>query len=325
MACAPIPPRAPIPAPCPPLTCPPPCPPPPRADAMAGARATAAPIAAVAARIIMLFRNMVRFLPKAARLTTAAYAGLNARSLPCEIDRAERRGGTAYAHSKQHGRSITRACRACKANRFGGFEFEPQRSRSRRGPSAVERRDRVAFANGPAELDAAIEPGAVEQRRIDGPPQQLLKVPAGEVHASTDQHRLADLEALTDQVVERHAERRQVAAMFSRRKLDLLARKRRVAPGNRVEHFHFDEGHLAHVGFWRVGADAVEIPIAFDPAASDQLGFVELLHRERRSLGDMNMEQAAGPAHRVSPNRRSCAATNIPRSSHDARLFRCLP
>jgi hypothetical protein len=31
---------------------------------MAGARATAAPIEAVAARIMTLFRNMVRFLPE---------------------------------------------------------------------------------------------------------------------------------------------------------------------------------------------------------------------------------------------------------------------
>src|SRR5262249_25836566 len=90
--CAAIPPCAPIPPcppPCPPPPCPPPpCPPPPRADAMAGARATAAPIATVAARVMTLFRNMVRFLPEApplpAMLTTAAYAGLNARSLACE-------------------------------------------------------------------------------------------------------------------------------------------------------------------------------------------------------------------------------------------------
>src|SRR6266702_2372827 len=49
------------PPPCPPPPCPPPpCPPPPRADAIAGARATAAPIAAVAAMVMKLFRNMIQ-------------------------------------------------------------------------------------------------------------------------------------------------------------------------------------------------------------------------------------------------------------------------
>src|SRR5262249_2557519 len=179
--------------------------------------------------------------------------------------------------------------------------------------SVVERRDRVALADSSADLDPAIEPGAVEQRGIDRPRQQLLEVLAEEVQPSTAEHRLADLEALADEVIERHAERRQIAAMFSGRNLNLLARRRRVAAGDRVEHFHFDERHLARVRFWRVGADAIEIPIAFDPAAGDQLGFVELLHRERGSFGDMNMEQAAGPAHRVSPGRSFVGATNIPR------------
>src|SRR5215468_5493117 len=66
-------------------------------------------------------------------------------------------------------------------------------------------------------------------------------------------------------MIERHAERGEIAAMFSGRNLNLLAWKRRVAAGDRVEHFHFDERDLAHVGFWRIGADAIEIPIAFDP------------------------------------------------------------
>src|SRR5215470_4813773 len=182
-------------------------------------------------------------------------------------------------------------------------------------PSVVERRDRVAFADGPAELDSAIEPGAVEQRGIDRPCQQLFEIFAGKVQPSTAEHRLADLEALADEMIERHPERGEIAAMFSGRNLNLLAWKRRVAAGDRVEHFHFDERHLAHVGFWRVGADAIEIPIAFDPATGDQLGFVELLHRERRSFGDMNMEQAAGPAHCVSPGRSFAGGVPRPRTT----------
>src|SRR2546426_9846193 len=63
-------------------------------------------------------------------------------------------------------------------------------------PSVV--RDRVAFADGRAELDPAIEPGAVEQRRINRSAHQLLEVPAGEVQAATGQHHLANLEALAD-------------------------------------------------------------------------------------------------------------------------------
>src|SRR5215813_3276834 len=121
--------------------------------------------------------------------------------------------------------------------------------------SVVERRDRVALADSSADLDPAIEPGAVEQRGIDRPRQQLLEILAGEVQPSTAQHRLADLEALADEVIERHPERRQIATMFSGRNLNLLAWKRRVATGDRVEHLHFDERDLAHIGFWR------EVPI----------------------------------------------------------------
>src|SRR6516165_4388450 len=178
-------------------------------------------------------------------------------------------------------------------------EFETATAAAATALSVVERRDRIALADDPADLDPAIESGAVEQRGIDRPRQQLLEILTGEVQPSTAQHRFADLEALADEVIERHAERRQIAAMFSAR--------------DRVEHFHFDERDLARVGFWRVGADAIEIPIAFDPATGDQLGFVELLHRERGSFGDMNMEQAAGPAHRFSPGRSFVGATNIPR------------
>src|ERR1700757_1875340 len=256
-------------------------------------------------------------------LTTAAYAGLKARSLARERpkDRAKRPHPPA-ANSVRSPRSRGRAC---KAGRCDELEFATQRPRAAPDLSVVERRDRVAFADGPAELDSAIEPGAVEQRGIDGSRQQLLEVLAGKVQPSTPEHRLADLEALADEMIERHAERREIAAMFSGRNLNLLAWKRRIAAGDRVEHFHFDERHLAHVGFWRVGADATEIPIAFDPATGDQLGFVELLHRERRSFGDMNMEQAAGPAHRVSPGRSFVSGDRPCATAHAACLFRRLP
>src|SRR5262245_4356802 len=94
--------------------------------------------------------------------------------------------------------------------------------------------------------------------------------------------------------------------MFCGRNFDLLAWKRRIAASHRVEHFHFDERDFAHIWFWRVGADSIEISIAFDSATGDKLGFVELLHLGRCSFGDMNMEEAAGPAHRVSPRRLVC-------------------
>src|SRR6516164_6343865 len=197
-------------------------------------------------------------------LTTPAYAGLNAQSLAREKpkDRAQRPHPPA-ANSVRSPRSRGRAC---KAGRRDDLEFATQRPRAAPDLSVVERRDRVAFADGPAELDSAIEPGAVEQRGKDRPCQQLLEVLAGKVQPSTAQHRLADLEALADELIERHAERREIAAMFCGRNLNFLAWKRRIAAGDRVEHFHFDERHLAHVGVLRVGADAIEIPVAFDPA-----------------------------------------------------------
>src|SRR5262249_29312893 len=139
----------------------------------------------------------------------------------------------------------------------------------------------------------------------------FVEVHGGHLEPPADEHRFADPEALTDEMMERQAKRRQIAAMFSRRNFDLLARKRRIAAGEGVEHFHFDERDLAHIGFGRVGADSVEISIAFDPAPSDKLGFVKLLHLGRCSFGDMNMEEAAGPDHRVSRGLRLVRGTNV--------------
>src|SRR5215468_5473249 len=177
-------------------------------------------------------------------LTTAAYAGLNARSLAREKpkDRA-RRPHPSAANSVRSRRSRGRAC---KAGRCDDLEFATQRPRAAPGLSVVERRDRIAFADGPAELDSTIEPRAVEQRGIDRPCQQLLEVLAGKVQPSTAQHRLADLEALADEMIERHAERREIAAMFCGRNLNFLARKRRVAGGGRRGPFHFHVRDLAH-------------------------------------------------------------------------------
>src|SRR6516165_2789084 len=166
--------------------------------------------------------------------------------------------------------------------------------------SVIERRDGVAFADGPADFDPAIEPGAVEERDIDRLPQQPLQVLAGEVQAAAAQHRLADCKALADEVVERHAQRGEVAAMVGRCKLDHLARRRRVAARRGVKHFHLDQGHLARIRFRRIGSGSVEITVALNPAAGNQHRFVELLHGERCPFGDMDMEQTAGPAHRVS-------------------------
>src|SRR6478736_2724745 len=99
-------------------------------------------------------------------LTTAAYAGLNAQSLGRERpkDRAERR----CIRSKQHA-VTSRARTSMQASRCDDLEFAAQRPRVAPDLSVVERRDRVAFADGPADLDSAIEPGAVEQRGIDRP------------------------------------------------------------------------------------------------------------------------------------------------------------
>src|SRR5215469_18435463 len=98
--------------------------------------------------------------------------------------------------------------RACTADRRDDREFETAKAAAAPDFSVVERRDRVALADDPAELDPAVEPGAIEQRGIDRPRQQLLEVLAGEVQPSTAQHRFADLEAPADEVIERHAERR---------------------------------------------------------------------------------------------------------------------
>src|SRR5258708_11980663 len=100
----------------------------------------------------------------------------------------------------------------------------------RGGLSAADGRDRVASGDGPAELDSAIEPGAVEQRGIDRPCQQLLEVLARKVQPSTAQHRLADLEALADEMIKRHPNRREIAAMFCGPTLNLPPPHRPTPP-----------------------------------------------------------------------------------------------
>src|SRR5260370_25025423 len=119
------------------------------------------------------------------------------------------------------------------------LSLRPDGRGPRRELSVVERRDRVASADGPAELDSAIEPGAVEQRGIDRPCQQLLEVLARKVQPSTAQHRLADLEALADELLKRHPERREIAAMFSVRNLNLLTWQRPIPAPDRAVAFPF--------------------------------------------------------------------------------------
>src|SRR4029450_12015007 len=131
--------------------------------------------------------------------------------------------------------------------------------------------------------------------------QELLEVPAGDLRRAAGEHAFAVLEALADEVAQRHPARREIAAVLCGRKLDLLAGSRRITPRDCLEHFHFDQRHLARIGLWRVGAGAVEIAIAFNAAAGDKLGLLELLHRERCSRRDMKGEQAAGPAHSCLP------------------------
>ena len=100
-----------------------------------------------------------------------------------------------------------------------------------------------------ADFDSAIEHGAIEEGRVNRPPQQLLQILAGKVQPPAGEHRFAELETPADEVAERHANRREIAAMLFGRKLDLLARSRRIAPRDRLEHFPFDERHLARIGF----------------------------------------------------------------------------
>ncbi len=94
-------------------------------------------------------------------------------------------------------------------------------------------------ADNPADLDAAIEPGAIDQWRVNRPRQQLLQIPTGKIQPPAGEHRFADFEALPDEVAERYADRREIAAMICGRKLDLLTRSRRITPRDCLEHFHF--------------------------------------------------------------------------------------
>ena len=67
-----------------------------------------------------------------------------------------------------------------------------------------------------------------------------------------------------------------------------------AGPKIRIESFHHGKVQL-------VEGAPFALDTALDPAAGNELGFGKLLHLQRCSFGDMNMEQAARPAHRVSP------------------------
>src|SRR5262245_39280676 len=200
---------------------------------------------------------------------------------------------------------------------------EPRAASRRKGtalrPSLVQSFSGVIgspFSDDAAHFNAAIEPGAVDLRSVNRASQQLLEVPAWEVEPSAGEHHFADLEALADEVAQRHPARREIAAVLCGRKLDLLAGSRRITPRDCLEHFHFDQRHLARIRLWRVGAGAIEIAIAFNAPAGDKLALLELLHHERCSRRDMNVQQAAGPAHSCL-TWPSCSAGSLPLAADD--------
>ena len=84
-----------------------------------------------------------------------------------------------------------------------------------------------------------------------------------------------------------------------------------------VEHFLFDERHLAEVGFLRVSALAGKVPIALDAATRDAVGFFQLLHLIACRLGDMDVQQRAAPANAASRrHRRGRAYEMLKRFDH---------
>src|SRR5260370_7085382 len=101
-----------------------------------------------------------------------------------------------------------------------------------RGFSVLEGHDRIALANDTADLDPAIEAGAVEQCGVDRPPQELLEILARKIQPAAREHRRADLEALAHEMAQRHAKRREAAAMIRGHNFHLLAPSPSIPPAN---------------------------------------------------------------------------------------------
>jgi hypothetical protein len=140
------------------------------------------------------------------------------------------------------------------------------RDKSRISPQ----RDRIALANDTARLNQAVQPGAVVERQIDGRLEQFLKVLAREVQPPSPQYRLADAEALANQMVEIDAARRQVAPVIGRQQDDRTGLQRRVVAGQRVQHFAFDQRDLTDIRFAgiRPGPETIASPSIPFPATS---------------------------------------------------------
>jgi hypothetical protein len=86
----------------------------------------------------------------------------------------------------------------------------------------------------PAALDAAVEAGAVVQRKEQRPAQQFFEIFAREVQPPSPQDDVPNPETPPDEVIERHAHHRQVPPVFAGRKSNRPILQGRIVARKRV-------------------------------------------------------------------------------------------
>src|SRR5262245_45116344 len=161
--------------------------------------------------------------------------------------------------------------------------------------SIVEWFDDVAAVDRAALLDPAIEPGAVVDRQIDRPLQQLFKIFTGKVQTTAAQHDSTHTKSLPDQVAERHPAHRQIATMLTRLDCDGAGLDRRIVAGQSLQYLDFEQRDIAHIGLHRIRARAEEVAVALDAAARNEIRVLQLLHFQRFRGCDVNVQEPSAP------------------------------
>ena len=101
--------------------------------------------------------------------------------------------------------------------------------------AVIERLDRIAAVEDAALLYPAIESGSIVQRQVQRQSEQLLEIFAREAKPAADQDHVTDAKVLADEVIERNAPHRQIAAMICRLELDRAGLRRRIVSRQCVE------------------------------------------------------------------------------------------
>jgi hypothetical protein len=142
--------------------------------------------------------------------------------------------------------------------------------------------DRVAEAHLAARPVSGVKARSVEEEREDLLPGDLLDVTAGRAEARSLEQRRPEAETPTDEVVQRHVPRGDVATMVGRRQRDLMVAQ------DGVQGLRLEEGDLAALfGPVRIEAFAGCVAVARDAVPGHQRQDGNGPHRQKGARAQM--------------------------------------